>query len=152
VNPEVFQMLSPFHKLAFVAALGGAIPGVGFAQTIPTACKTILGHMPATVQNGGPTMHRYCGRYANGGEYLVVAYSNHGGKYMAYTATQSDQNVAPAPATFRNGVLVWHSVIAGLTRTVVVTYLLSPGHMLTRIARGTVGSTIILKTDRLLRI
>ncbi len=145
-------MLGPFRKLAFVAALGSAVPGVGFAQTVPTACTTILSHMAAAVQNGGPTMHRYCGRFANGGEYLVVAYSNHGGKFTAYIATQSDQNVAPAPATFKNGVLVWHSVIAGVTRTVVVTYLLSPGHKLTRIARGTVGSTIILKTDRLVKI
>jgi hypothetical protein len=145
-------MGSPFSKLALIAALGSAIPGVGFAQTVPPACKTILGHLPAVVQNGGPTMHRYCGRYANGGEYVVVAYSNHGGKYMAYTATQSSKNVEPAPATFKKGVLVWHSVIAGVTRTVVVTYLLSPSHVLTRIARGTVGSTIILETDRLARI
>ncbi len=145
-------MLSPFCKLALIAALGSAMPGVVFAQTVPPSCKTILGQMPVAVQNGGPTMHRYCGRYANGGEYLVVAYSNHGGKYMAYIATQSSQNVEPAPATFNKGVLVWHSVIAGLTRTVVVTYLLSPSRVLTRIARGTVGSTIVLKTDQLARI
>lgn len=145
-------MLNPFCKLALISALGSAMPGVVLAQTVPPSCKAILGHMPPAVQNGGPTMHRYCGRFANGGEYLVVAYSNHGGNYMAYIATQSNQNVAPAPATFKNGVLVWHAVIAGVTRTVVVTYLLSPSHVLTRIARGTVGNTIILKTDQLGRI
>jgi hypothetical protein len=145
-------MLRQLCKLALVAALGSAIPGAVFAQTVPPSCKTILDHMPAAVQSGGPTMHRYCGRYANGGEYLVVAYSNYDGKYKAYIATQSSKTVGPAPATLNKGVLVWHVVIAGVTRTVVVTYLLSPSRVLTRIARGTVGSTIILKTDRLARI
>lgn len=145
-------MRSKLRKLTLIVAVGCTLPATGLAHAVPPACKAILSHMDTKVQNGGPTMRRYCGRYANGGEYLVVAYSNHGGKYTAYTATQSSQNIEPAPATFKNGVLVWHSVIAGVTRTVVVTYLFSPSHVLTRIARGTVGATIVLKTDRLTRI
>ena len=86
-------MLSGFRKLTLIVAFGSALPATGFAQIVPPECKTILSHMNIRVQIGGPTIRRYCGRYANGGEYVVVAYSNRGGKYTAYTATQSGQNV-----------------------------------------------------------
>lgn len=146
-------MLGACRKLVLVAAVGIAVPVAGFAKNVPAACNSILSHMDASVRNGGPTMRRYCGRFANGGEYLVVAYSNQGGTYTAYTATQSDQKIEPSPATLnKDGVLVWHAVRAGMTRTVVFTYLLAPDHVLTRIARGTEGATITLKTDRLMRI
>ncbi len=146
-------MLGAFRNGVLIAALGVAVSVAGFAKNVPAPCNSILSHMDASVQNGGPKMHRYCGRFANGGEYLVVAYSNQGGKYTAYTATQSDQKIEPSPATLnKDGVLVWHAVIAGMTRTVVFTYLLAPNHVLTRIARGTEGATITLKTDRLKRI
>lgn len=140
------------RKVALVAAVIALLPAAGFAQTVPPACKNILSRMDAAVQNGGPTVHRYCGRYANGGEYLVVAFSKQGGNYTAYTATQSGQDFEPAPARLKHGVLSWHSVIAGVTRTVVITYLFAPNKVLTRIARGTEGATIILKTDRLARM
>jgi hypothetical protein len=145
-------MLSRFRKLTLILVLGSALPATGFAQSVPPACKAILSQMDTRVQTGGPTMHRYCGRFANGGEYVVVAYSNLGGKYTAYTATQSGQSVEAAPATLKDGVLRWHSVIAGVTRTVIVTYRLAPNRVLTRIARGTEGPTIVLKTDQLSRI
>ena len=143
-------MPTAFRKLALIGAIVGILPVAGFAEPAPPpACETILSHMDISVQTGGRTMHRYCGRYANGGEYLIVAYSDNGGRHTAYTASQSGQNIEPAPARFKNGVLIWHSVIAGTTRTVGVTYLLAPNHVLTRIARGTEGPTIILKTDPL---
>lgn len=146
-------MFGAFRVLALVAAFGVAVPVAGFAKNVPAECTSILSHMDVSVRNGGPTMHRYCGRFSNGGEYLVIAYSHQGGTYTAYTATQSDQNIAPAPARRNNnGVLVWHAVTAGMTRTVVFTYLLAPDHVLTRIARGTEGPTITLKTDRLMKI
>jgi hypothetical protein len=145
-------MLRLVRPLTMLVMLIAVLPAAGVAQTVPPACKAILSHMDTSVQKGGPTMHRYCGRYANGGEYLVVAYSDEGGKYVAYTASQTGQNIEPAPARLNRGVLSWHAVIAGLTRTVVFTYLLSPNHVLTRIARGTEGATIVLKTDRLARM
>jgi hypothetical protein len=149
---EVLRMRSRFRKLTLIVAFGSALPATGFAHVLPPACKTILTRMDVSVQNGGPTMHRYCGRYANGGEYLVVAYSSLGGTYTAYVATQSGQDVKAAPATRRNGVLRWHAVIAGITRTVIVTYRFGPNRVLTRIARGTEGPTIVLKTDPLLQM
>jgi hypothetical protein len=146
-------MATAIRKLALVGVIIGILPVAGFAGPVPPPeCETILSHMDKSVKTGGRTFHRYCGRYANGGEYLVVVYSHHGGRYTAYTASQSGQNIKPAPARLKNGVLIWHSVIPGVTRTVVVTYLLASNHVLTRIARGTEGPTIILKTDPLARM
>lgn len=144
-------MLGACRMLAVLGMVGsGLLLAPGPAQAMPPACKVILSHMDHAVQQGGPAMHRYCGRFANGGEYVIVAYSSRNGRYAAYTASQSgSQNVEAAPATLKAGVLHFHSVIAGITRTVVVTYRLEPDRVLTRIARGTQGATIIQKTDKL---
>jgi len=101
---RVFSAIFAFIGISSALA---ASPTVALSPQDQSACAAILAKMPPEVQTAGPTLHRYCGNYENGGGHVVIAVSGNAGRYMVYFGSDSAMGTRPLPGTLENGTLTW---------------------------------------------
>jgi len=108
-------------------------PTASLSPQDQSVCAAVLAKMPPEVQTAGPTLHRYCGRYENGGEHVVIIVSDNNGRHMVYFGSESVMGKRPLPGSIEGGTLTWivrNAIPENPAYT--FTYRLGPDNVLTR--------------------